>query len=121
MAAARRTEDIETTAEDIADVVEAHVANVKAKSPERLSIDVEVPVGTNGKVETKTITYRSFNLAPLGILRHTRGNQQEQMWAIFEWALAPEDLDVLDRVPSHKLNDLLIAMQTASGIAMGES
>lgn len=84
------------------------------------SVEVECWNGS-GETTTKTLHFKSLTLVPLGIVRKTRRDYSEQMWAIFEWALDPEDLDVLDQIPSDKLDDLLAAMQKASGTTPGES
>lgn len=85
-----------------------------------LTIEVEHPNG-DGETVTATLHFQSLTLVPLGILRKTRRDYQEQMWAIFEWSLPPEDLDILDQVPSDKLDDILAEMQRVSGTAAGKS
>lgn len=108
--------------EGTAELVEDHVEQVKAKAETngKLSIEVEIPNG-NGEKVTRTVCFTSLNEAPLGIVRTTRNNQNEQMWRILEWALAPKDLEILDQVPSRKLTELLQQMQDASNITLGES
>ena len=102
-----------------AELVEEHVEVIKTAPASMRTIDVEI--GFNGTVETKTLTFRPLTVVPLGILRRTRRDPQEQMWAIFEWALDPDDLDILDQVASDKLDETLMAMQKASVADLGES
>lgn len=80
-----------------------------------LSIEVELPSG-----ETKALRFRNLTGVPIGIVRRTRGNNTEQMWVVFEWAFAPEDLAVFDEMPSAKVLVILAQMQEASKIELGE-
>ncbi len=82
---------------------------------ELLSIDITV----NGK--TKELTFKSLTLVPLGILRKTRGDQTEQMWQVFEWALPPESLALLDELPGHQLEEILTRLNEASEADLGKS
>lgn len=103
-----------------AETAEAAAA-AEVKPSNRLTIDVEIPTDDGG-VETKTLHFKPLTVVPLGIVRKTRNNQQEQMFAIFEWAISPEDLDeVLDKLPADKLQETLEQMQKASGVEVGES
>lgn len=110
-----------TTKSPTAELVEEHAEEVRVKASKAEKCSLEVEIGSNGKVETKTLTFKPLTLVPLGILRRTRRDQSEQMWAIFEWALDPEELDILDQVSSDKLTELLMAMQTISVTELGES
>lgn len=84
-----------------------------------LTIDVEVT--TNGKAATKTLKFNSLALIPIGVLRRSRHDQQEQMWAIFEWAFPPESLTVIDSLPTREMGNLLARMQAVSEVDAGES
>ncbi|AER47571.1 tail assembly chaperone [Mycobacterium phage DS6A] len=87
-----------------------------------LEIEVDVPSdGTIDGAEPTTLRFRSLAVVPVGILRRTRKDQQEQMWAVFEWALPPAELAKLDELPADKLVDTLHAMQRKSGVELGES
>lgn len=82
---------------------------------ETSSIEVEI----NGQM--KTLHFQSLDIVPLGIVRETRNDPNEQMWRILEWALSAEDLALLDQLPSTKLVDTLDRMRAASGVDLGES
>ncbi|AER47572.1 tail assembly chaperone [Mycobacterium phage DS6A] len=85
-----------------------------------LEIEVDVPSdGTIDGAEPTTLRFRSLAVVPVGILRRTRKDQQEQMWAVFEWALPPAELAKLDELPADKLVDTLHAMQRKSGVELG--
>lgn len=85
-----------------------------------ISIEVEV-TNDSGETSTHTLEFKSLAEVPIGLLRKTRGDQQEQMWVVFEWALSPEQLAVFDGLPASELDPVLIQMQKASGVELGES
>lgn len=71
--------------------------------------------------QTHTLTFKSLTKLPAGILRRHRHQPEEQLWAPFEWALSPEDLEILDEVPSDELPKILEAWQKHNGVELGES
>lgn len=85
-----------------------------------LTLDVEIPT-EDGGVEQKTLTFKTLASVPMGLIRETRNNFNEQMWRVFEWAFSAEDLAVLDQVPGNKTMDVLREMQKQSGLEVGES
>lgn len=85
-----------------------------------LTLDVEIPT-EDGGTEKKTLTFKSLQVIPMGLIRETRNNYNEQMWRVFEWAFSAEDLAILDQVPGNKTQDLLREMQKQSGLEVGES
>ncbi|PJE24731.1 MAG: hypothetical protein CK431_04325 [Mycobacterium sp.] len=85
-----------------------------------LSIDVEVTT-EDGGTETRAMQFKSLRTVPIGIIRRTRHNQEEQMWEIFEWALSVDDLATLDAAPAAKLLEILAEMQKVSQVELGES
>lgn len=97
-------------------------ADVKAEKPERkpnkLSLEIEIP--TDDGVETKTIWFKPLNLVPLGIVRRTRKNLNEQMWAVFEWAMSEDDLQWFDQLPLKELQNINERMADASEVDLGE-
>lgn len=90
----------------------------KANAP--LTLDVEIPT-EDGGTETKTLTFKTLAEVPMGLIRETRNNFNEQMWRVFEWAFSADDLAVLDQVPGNKTLDVLREMQKLSGLEVGES
>lgn len=88
--------------------------------PVLLSLEVEIPT-EDGGTEKKAIQYKPLTQVPIGIVRRTRHDNDEQMWAIFEWAFSAEDLATFDLLPAAKLLSLLEEMQQASRVDLGES
>lgn len=84
------------------------------------TIEVEVPT-EDGGVEKKTLPFKSLTGVPIGLIRETRHNFNEQMYRVFEWAFSPDDLAVIDQLPGSTVLDVLKDMQKASGIEVGES
>ena len=84
-----------------------------------LELEVNVPT-EDGGTEKKTIRFRPLTTIPIGLVRQTRHDKTEQMWAVFEWALPDEDLAIFDRLPSTVLYSTIADMQKASGITLGE-
>lgn len=115
--AATKQDSEKTTGEVKTEVVKAEE---NGKGWKLLTVDVEI-IGEDGETKTEKLSFKPLNLVPLGILRKTRRNSTEQMWAIFEWALDADGLDILDQVSSDKLDETLIAMQKASSVDLGES
>lgn len=85
-----------------------------------VSISVEIPTDTGGTVK-RTLKFKSFSLLPVGLIRATRDNAQEQMWRILEWACDAKGLEIVDQIPSAKVEDLMLEMQAASQVDVGES
>lgn len=71
--------------------------------------------------ETVSIKFTSLNLLPIGLLRRTRNDEQEQVWATLEWALDPESLTLLDELPATQLMAVLDEMQKVSQANLGKS
>jgi hypothetical protein len=117
------TETVEPQAEPVelpVDPVEAVVEDAleRVRPPNTLSIDVEVPHGDS--VECKTIYFRPLNVVPMGIIRKTRKDPNEQMWAVFEWAMAEDDLALFDEMPLKELQDIQERMANASEVDLGK-
>ncbi|QDF19745.1 tail assembly chaperone [Mycobacterium phage LilSpotty] len=74
-----------------------------------------------GDGETVTIKFKSLNLLPLGLLRTTRDDEQEQVWRTLEWAVAPECLPMVDELPASKLMTIILQMQEESQANLGKS
>lgn len=101
--------------------VPAEVDKVPSEDAKRLTLTVEYVPNGDGTTVKRELNFLPLSQVPLGILRRTRRDPTEQMWLTLEWALAPEDLDILDQVSSDKLDALLIEMQKLSGTRSGES
>ena len=87
---------------------------------ELVSISVEVTNGT-GTTVSKILKFKSFMLIPAGIIRKTRNDFNAQRWAVLEWACDERNLEIVDQIPSNKLDDLVTEMQKASQVDLGES
>lgn len=85
-----------------------------------LTLEVEIPTAKGG-VAKKSLSFKSLSEVPMGLIRRTRNNHNEQMWAVFEWAFSAADLAVLDQVPGSKTLEVLKEMQKLSGLDVGES
>jgi hypothetical protein len=83
-----------------------------------LSVEVMTPTGIASK---KTIKFKSFEHIPIGLLRSTRKTPGEQVWKILEWACDAKALEIVDQMASNKLDDLIVEMQKASRVDLGES
>jgi hypothetical protein len=111
------TVPVEAPAEAVQPAAAGEVARVRP--PNTLSIDIEVP---NGEVaDTKTIYFKPLNVVPMGIIRKTRKDPNEQMWAVFEWAMAEDDLALFDEMPLKELQDIQERMAEASEVDLGKS
>lgn len=86
-----------------------------AKPEGALSIEVEV----DGK--KKTLSFKPFGEIPIGIYHDHRKDEQDFMFAVFEWALPEQDLDLLRGLPVSKLYPIWNDMQKASNADVGES
>lgn len=73
--------------------------------------DVEVAVEDGEGTEKFTFTLKSVSDVPVGILRRHRHDQDEQVWATFEWGLPKDQIDTLDRLTASQFADLLAAWQ----------
>lgn len=85
-----------------------------------LSIEVDL-AGPRGGVKKKALRFKNLTEVPIGLVRRTRNDTTEQMWAVFEWAFAPEDLELFDSLPAAKVLEILAQMQEASKVEVGES
>jgi len=91
-----------------------------AANSNMVNITVEVPNGSGAKV-AKRLTFKNLRTIPIGVIRQTRSNTQNQVWAVFEWACDAKNLEILDQLPSSEVDSLLARMQQASEVDLGES
>lgn len=85
-----------------------------------VSLDVEI-MTPNGGTASRTIKFKSFTLIPIGLLRETRKTPSEQVWKILEWACDAKTLEIVDQMSASKLDGLIVEMQKASQVDLGES
>jgi hypothetical protein len=80
----------------------------------------EIPAD-DGTVEDVTLVFKDIALLPIGVARKHRGSGEDQMWAMFEWGLTPEQLELFDRIPQPQLPKIIAAWRESEGIDVGES
>ncbi|AYQ99954.1 tail assembly chaperone [Mycobacterium phage Nebkiss] len=74
----------------------------------------------NGAKVEHTIALKPFDQLPNGVLRKNRDNPEAGVWAMFEWGLSPNDLELFDQAPASLTADLLEAWQKASNVDAGK-
>jgi len=63
--------------------------------------------------EEFTFDLRDVADIPVGILRQNRRNQENQMWAVFEWGVPVEQMDAFDRLTSLQVGDVFAAWKAS--------
>lgn len=82
---------------------------------------VTLPADDGGEGEAVALQLRPITKVPVGVLRRNRHDRELQMWDMFEWAVAPEQLELFDQLPIEAIEDLMDAWQAAGGVTAGES
>lgn len=81
---------------------------------------IEIPNET-GELVTRTVKAHPFDRMPIGLRRKNRKSDEESMWAMIEWGISGEDLDLFDQATSDQLEKFMAAWQQAAGVTVGES
>jgi hypothetical protein len=80
----------------------------------------ELPL-EDGGTEPVVLVFKDIALLPIGVARKHRGSGEDQMWAMFEWGLSDEQLELFDRIPQPQLPQIIAAWREAEGVDLGES
>ena len=88
---------------------------------------VDLPALDGEGVERVTLLLKPMALLPAGVVRKHRHDDTELFWAMFEWGVSAEQMDLFDRIPrgpsdSPRLRQIMDDWQEAEdGVTPGES